>query len=148
MHGFGHAAGYGTEFAGSGLSGAPREEIVNNYYGVGSPNEHHEVASSIPDRADRLGDISEHYGDSSRLDTVSDKNDGGSSYEASNGTDGSNQFADTQTNADEISATTDTDYSSQGDDSMLSDDVGDQGFDSDGGFDSGGGDFGGYSGSF
>lgn len=33
MHGFGHAAGYGTEFTGAGFGGAPREEIVNNYYG-------------------------------------------------------------------------------------------------------------------
>ena len=46
MHGFGHATGYGDSpgffGAGSGLGGAPREEIINNYYGDSTPGEHHD----------------------------------------------------------------------------------------------------------
>ena len=33
MHGFGHAAGYGGSDLGGFGGGAPREEVVNNYYG-------------------------------------------------------------------------------------------------------------------
>ncbi len=33
MHGFGHAAGYGASDLGGFGGGAPREEVVNNYYG-------------------------------------------------------------------------------------------------------------------
>lgn len=33
MHGFGHAAGYGAADLGGFGGGAPREEVVNNYYG-------------------------------------------------------------------------------------------------------------------
>ncbi len=129
MHGFGHSAGYGTEFAGSGFGSAPREEIVNNYYLYASPHEHQGDTSSMSDRRD----------DSSGLN-ASD-NDGGRFHDASYVTDGKDQ------SADDVSGTSDTDYPAQGDDSMLSDDVGDQGSDSDGGFDSGG-DFGGDSSSF
>ena len=47
MHGFGHATGYGDSpgFFGAGSSlggGAPREEIVNNYYGDSTSGEHHD----------------------------------------------------------------------------------------------------------
>jgi uncharacterized protein len=105
MHGFGHAAGYGTDFGGSG--GGRPGEIINNYYEGDSPREHGGDAGS-------------------RLD------------EASYVTDGSNQQGDEITNADDLSGTGDTDYSSQGDDSMLSDSVG-----GDSGGDFGGGDFGG-----
>lgn len=46
MHGFGHATGYGDApgFFGGGAGmggGAPREEIINNYYGDASPGEQH-----------------------------------------------------------------------------------------------------------
>jgi hypothetical protein len=56
MHGFGHAAGYGTEFAQAGGFGAggPREEVINNYYGGAAPGEgatqtagEHSTASSL-----------------------------------------------------------------------------------------------------
>jgi hypothetical protein len=133
MHGFGHAAGYGTEFVGpgygaAGFGGEPREEIVNNYYGDASPHEHGGEASSVVDRHD----------DSSLYNTASDTNDGGRFQDASYVTD---RQGDANTNADDLSGTTGSDYSEQGDDSMLADDVGDQG--SDGGFDSGGDDSGG-----
>jgi hypothetical protein len=135
MHGFGHSAGYGTEFAGSGFGGAPREEIVNNYYGDASPHEHHEDASSVADRRD---DVSDRHDDSSGFDHAPDANDGARFKDASYVTDGTDSSANAGANADDVSGTGDTDYSGQGDDSMLSDDVGDQGSDSDGGFDSGG----------
>ena len=47
MHGFGHAAGYGSEFGGSqGFGGALREEGINNYYGDSAGEEHHTGMSS------------------------------------------------------------------------------------------------------
>jgi hypothetical protein len=128
MHGFGHAAGYGTEFGGSdyesaGFGGAPREEIVNNYYGDASPRD-----------SDRQTDSSQSWGDDSRL------------HDASYVTDGRDNSGDTS--ADDLSGTGDSDYSAQGDDSMLADDVGDQGSDDFGGDDSGGDFDGGDSGGF
>lgn len=51
MHGFGgnHGGGYGFE---SGGGGAPREEIINNYYGDSNPHEHtgSNLGSDIEDR--------------------------------------------------------------------------------------------------
>jgi hypothetical protein len=150
MHGFGHAAGYGTEFVGpgfgnAGFGGAPREEIVNNYYGDASPREHggdfgsggegrHEVISDHPEHSD-------HATDSSQFSSASDTNGGGNLHDASYVTSGGDQSGDDATNADDLSGTGSSDCSAQGDDSMLSDDVGDQ---DSGGFDSGG-DFGGDS---
>jgi uncharacterized protein len=130
MHGFGHAAGYGTEFGGpgyesAGFGGAPREEIVNNYYGDASPRD----AGS-----DRRDDVSDRQTDSSQ------SGDDSRLHDASYVTDGRDNSGD-DTNADDLSGTADSDYSAQGDDSMLADDVGDQGSDDFGGDDSGG-DFG------
>jgi hypothetical protein len=143
MHGFGHAAGYGTEFGGSGfgnagLDGQRPEEIVNNYYGDASPHEHSgDTAAGIDRPADWSPSGSSSDAGSPQL------------HDASYVTDGSDLSTDPGNDADDLSGTADTDYSASGDDSMLSDDVGsdDQasdgglgGDDSGGGFDSGGGD--------
>jgi hypothetical protein len=150
MHGFGHAAGYGTEFVGpgfgsAGFGGEPREEIVNNYYGDATPHEH------SGDTSDRLADSSSQFGN------AADLGDGTRLHDASYVTD---QQGDADTHADDLSGTSDsdsgTDYSAEGDDSMLSDDVSDPGSGSDfssgaddsgGDFDSGG-DYGGGGGGF
>jgi hypothetical protein len=149
MHGFGHAAGYGTEFVapgsgaagfGGGFEGAPREEIVNNYYGNASPQEHGGYFAGGRDT------ISDHPTDASQLNTASDGNDGGRLQDAS-------YVADTpggaSMDADALSGTAGSDYSADADDSMLADDVGsDPGSDSspDGGFDGGGDDSSGFDG--
>jgi len=144
MHGFGHAAGEGTEFGGpgyepAGFGGRP-EEIVNNYYGDAAPHEHGgDVSSGVHEQhSDYTG-----HGDGSQFNNASDVSDGGALRDASyvRATP-----ADSDTSADDVSGTTDSDYSSAGDDSMLADDVGgdqDSGGDDSGGFDSGGGDDGG-----
>jgi hypothetical protein len=138
MHGFGHAAGYGTEFAGEGIGGgfggAPREEIVNNYYGDASAQER---GGEI---GDRRGEGSDRQTDGSQFSNSGDTSSDGRFRDASYGNDGTDQ---TGTNADDVSGTGDTDYSSQQDDSMLADNVG--GDTDSGGFDQGGdgGDFGG-----
>ncbi|HEV2645080.1 MAG TPA: DUF2076 domain-containing protein [Acidobacteriaceae bacterium] len=107
MHGFGHGGGFGGEYGG----GRP-EEVINNYYGDSSPREHREGFAD--------GGASEFGGDrhESGLQDASFLNDG---------TD------DQITNADDLSGTANTDYSSQQDDSMLSDSVGDSGGDFGGG---------------
>jgi hypothetical protein len=136
MHGFGHVGGYGGEFGGPGIGaagfgGAPREEIVNNYYGDASAQER---SGEI---GDRRGDVSDRQADASQVGNAGD----GRFQDASYVTDGTNQ---TGTNLDDVSGTGDMDYSSQQDDSMLADNVG--GNADSGGFDSGGdsdGDFGG-----
>jgi hypothetical protein len=138
MHGFGHSAGYGTEIVGpgygaAGLGGAPREEIVNNYYGDTSPEPHGEASFGEGRRdeaSDRYADASSGAGDGARM------------HDASYVTSGADQSGDDGTNADDMDGTSGSDYSAQGDDSMLSDDVGDQVADSGGDFggDDGGGD--------
>jgi len=138
MHGFGHAAGYGSEFAGPGFGAAAYgqrpEEIVNNYYGDVSPHEHTgDIASTGVDRRD---DLSGHPQDLSQLRNTSDSGDGGRLQDASYVTANADD-----SNADDLSGTTDSDYSASPDDSMLADDVGsdqDSGGDDSGGFDSGG----------
>jgi hypothetical protein len=143
MHGFGHAAGYGSEFGGpgfgaagyegAGFGGAPREEIVNNYYGDAKPEEHGRDASYD----------TQNYGTDGSTDRISDRPaDGGDGrfQDASYVTD---QQSGADTNADDLSGTAGSDYSEQGDDSMLSDDVGGDAGSDGGGFDSGGDDSGG-----
>ena len=143
MHGFGHAAGYGTEFVapmgtglgGGGFGGEPREEIVNNYYGDANPGG--------GDAGNRRDDVSDR-GDLAQFGSGNDAGEG--LHDASYGTDGTGQSLDGGANADDGSGNGGWDDSAQGDDSTLSDDASDQG--SDAGFDSGG-DFGGDdSGSF
>jgi hypothetical protein len=131
MHGFGHAAGYGGEFGGPGFGevgygGAPREEIVNNYYGDASAQQ-------------RGGEVSDRQGDLSQFGNAGEMNNDGRLQDATYVNDGADQAG---TNPDDVSGTGDTDYSAQQDDSMLADNVGGDG--DNGSFDSGdGGDFGG-----
>jgi hypothetical protein len=135
MHGFGHAAGYGTEFAGPGYesaSGRP-EEIVNNYYGDAASHEHGGDLAS-----DRRDDHAAHD-NGSQFDNARDESGAGTLHDPSYVT---TKPDNSGTGADDVSGTTDSDYSATGDDSMLADDTGgDQG--SDGGYDSGGDDSGG-----
>jgi hypothetical protein len=140
MHGFGHSAGYGEGLGGFGGSvGGRPEEVINNYYGDASPHEH--GGDSVSDVHERQEGFTDHPADSSQVSTASDAGDGAklqdASYAPANPDDGG-------ANADDLSGTADTDYSANADDSMLSDDVGDdQGFDSgdDSGGDDSGGDF-------
>ena len=158
MHGFGHASGYGTEFAGQGPGhgggGGRPEEIVNNYYGDATGHEHAGgLSSSVQERH---ADLSDQHTDGSQFDTASDVGDGARLHDASSVTD---PASDGDTAADDLTGTADSDYAANADDSMLADDVGggDQGSgdgsdsggddsgssDSGGDFDSGGGDDGG-----
>jgi hypothetical protein len=130
MHGFGHEAGYGPGFGGGGFEGGGRpEEVINNYYGDSGPHEHGGDAAS--GRDDRSSGFYDPSSDASR----SDASDSGKAHDAAGS---SSDSGGTTTNADDLSGTAGTDYSSDGDDSMLSDDVGDQGGDDSGGDDSGG----------
>ena len=116
MHGFGHASGYGNEFAGQGAGfvggGGRPEEIVNNYYGDATGHEH-------------AGGLS---------GTASDVGDGARLSDASSVTGTPN---DVDTHADDLTGTADSAYSANADDSMLADDVGGGDQDSGGGFDPG-----------
>lgn len=131
MHGFGHAAGYGAEFGGAGLGAGRPEEVVNNYHGDASAHEH----STTPGLLDRSGDVADRRTDSAQSGGAADTSDGAKVQDSSYGTD----LADQLGNADDLSGTEGTDYSSQGDDSMLSDDIGEGRAGSDSGDDSGGG---------
>src|SRR5271154_6455967 len=76
MHGFGHAAGYGQDFGGpgyesTGFGGAPREEIVNNYYGDASPRD----SDRRDDVSDRQTDSSQSWGGDTRLHDASNVTD-------------------------------------------------------------------------
>jgi hypothetical protein len=133
MHGFGHSAGYGG-FGGVGDFGgsAPREEIVNNYYGDAAPGtehaghaEHSDFLSQSSDSGssvDRSGDSSSRFSDAVYRD---DSNAGVADAPSGNDDLGADAGAnDPSTYADDSS--TYTDDSGGGDDG--------------GGFDSGGGD--------
>jgi len=117
MHGFGHAAGYGPELGGSGFGGGRPEEVVSNYHGDTSAHEHG-TASGLLDRG---GDVEDRKTDSAQLSSAADASGVARVPDSSYGTDPADQLGD----ADDLSGTEGTDYSSQGDDSMLSDDVGD-----------------------
>jgi uncharacterized protein len=138
MHGFGHASGYGTEFAGQGpgfVGGGGRpEEVVNNYYGDSAGHERAGgLSSSSPERHDTFSD---QHTDESQLGTASDVGEGARLHDVSSVTDpGSGD-----TNSDDLTGTADSDYSANADDSMLADDVGDGDQGSGDGFDSGGDD--------
>jgi uncharacterized protein len=119
MHGFGHAAGYGSEFG--GIGGGRPEEVINNYYGDAGPNEHGGEGSRGEERRE----------DGAQFGNASDTNDGAKFQDASYGP---NETGNDGESSDDLSGTSDTDYSSQGDDSMLADNV------EDGGGDFGGGD--------
>ena len=131
MHGFGHAAGYGSGFDG-GFSGGRPEEVINNYYGDSAQHEHRDSSG---------GDDRNFYdpsSDASRSDVGSASSERESLHDTS-----SNSAQNDGVSADDLSGTAGSDYSSDGDDTMLADDVGDGQQDYDGGFDSGGDDTGG-----
>ncbi len=117
MHGFGHVAGYGPELDGSGFGGGRPEEVVSNYHGDTSAHKHG-AASGLLDRG---GDVEDRKTDSVQLSSAADASNVARVPDSSYGTDPADQLG----NADDLSGTEGTDYSSQGDDSMLSDDVGD-----------------------
>lgn len=127
MHGFGHAAGYGSEFGGAGLGAGRPEGVVNNHSGDASAQEHGTTSGLL----DRSGDIPDRKTESAQLGGAADASEGAKVRDSSYGSDQSG-------NADELSGTEGTDYSSQGDDSMLSDDIGGGDTGSDSGDDSGG----------
>ena len=81
MHGFGgHPGGQG--FGDFGGGGAPREEIVNNYYGDSSSGEHHE-----PGRDFAANDVEDRRNDSQNI-VDTDQNDSSDSYDAGSSDDG------------------------------------------------------------
>ena len=131
MHGFGHAAGYGAEFGGAGLGAGRPEEVVNNHSGDASAHDHGTTTSLL----DRSGNVADQKIDSAQSRGAADASGGAKIQDSSFGT----NPADQSGNADDLSGTEGTDYSSQGDDSMLSDDIGDGDTGSDSGNDSGGG---------
>jgi len=81
MHGFGHSAGYGSNFG-----DVERPEVINNYYG-GDSAQHEHTGSLSPDIEDRRGE--------SRFSQAVDNNDHGNDLMSSD-SDGndSNNFAD------------------------------------------------------
>lgn len=81
MHGFGHAAGYGSNLGGFGDD---RPEIVNNYYGDSGEREHEGHLS--PDIEDRRGE--------STFSQAVDKNDHGNSLMDDGSSDTADNFAD------------------------------------------------------
>lgn len=126
MHGFGHSAGYG-----SGFDGGRPQEVINNYYGDSAGHEHKESG----------GDDRNFYNPSSDA-SRSDSRDASSNQESLHSA-SSEDRDNGGTSADDLSGTTGSDYSADGDDSMLSDDVGGDQQDFDGSYDSGGDDMGG-----
>lgn len=123
MHGFGHSAGYGSDFGGGFGGGAPREEIVNNYYGDSGSGGEHQHGSSF------LGDTQTATGDVPSQDNLS-------GFEDTSGS-GASHFADSPDVAG-TGDSTDSDTSDQTDDSSGYDDSGSSDFDSGAGDDSGG----------
>ena len=92
MHGFGgHSGGFGggSSFGSFGGGDAPREEIVNNYYGDASPSEHnnHGFADTNSDIEDRTGDNSANDFADTSDDDVSSSDD--SSFDDSSNDDSS-----------------------------------------------------------
>jgi hypothetical protein len=142
FHGFGHAAGYGSEFApmGGGFGGGPREEVINNYYGDAAPGHEH------GGQADNLsGFDTPATRDAAGHDAGSGDSASGFDSPSPNFMDPNNSgFDDSTANADDLQGFDDLrsgDDSGSGDDSSGFDDSAsfDSG-DSGGGFDSGGGD--------
>jgi hypothetical protein len=107
MHGFGHSAGYGSGFGSFGESDRP--EIVNNYYGDGSPG--HEGAGHLsPDIEDRRGE--------SAFSQAVDNNDHGDNFMDTDSTDDTaDNFAD-DSSLDDGSDFSDS-FDSGGDDSSF-----------------------------
>lgn len=105
MHGFGHSAGYGSNFG-----DMERPEVINNYYGESA---HHENASSLsPDIEDRRGE--------SRFSQAVDNNDHGDSLMSNdNSGDDSNSFADDTSSFDDSSDFSSDFDSGGGDDSSF-----------------------------
>jgi len=122
MHGFGHAAGYGSGFGGVGdFGGAGRpEEIVNNYYGS--------AGSEHGERAEHTDYLSSGVGDPDRSDRGLDSRFSDAAYREPE-----REGLDTSASRDDYGVDSNVDTGS-GD---LSDNSGD--FDSGGGDDSGGG---------
>ena len=145
MHGFGHATGYGTEFAGGGAGGGRPEQVINNYYGDSGSN--HEPLGGDPAQG-----YHEHSGASGA--DAGQSNDGSNAVDTGGYNDatyaaGDGGANDTLSDTDSLNEPLNDaaeDYAG-GDDSVLADDVGDQdasGDDSgDFGGDDSGGDFGG-----
>jgi uncharacterized protein len=111
MHGFGHAAGYGYEpgFGGGGFPGgefggaAPREEIVNNYYGDASPRSGGEHGDSYPegkwDDSSRSADAG-HGHDGSDVSDASVAAEDRYTGEAGGGSDTGDSYADDSSSFD------------------------------------------------
>lgn len=91
MHGFGNAAGYGSENLGGFGGGQPREEVINNYYGEsGNRDSGRDVAgnSDFDSAADNNGSLSPDLED--RRDAPSaDQDDSNSFADDGNSDDGS-----------------------------------------------------------
>jgi hypothetical protein len=104
MHGFGHSAGYGSNFGDT-----ERPEIINNYYGDSAQHEH--ASNLSPDIEDRRGE--------SRFSQAVDDNDHGDSLMSSddNGSD-TNNFSDNSSFDDSSDFSSDFD-SGGGDDSSF-----------------------------
>ena len=142
MHGFGHAAGYGTEFSGGGFGsgqGRPEEIINNNYYGDSGSN--HEPLGGDPAQGFHEHSSASDSGTGDHANAIDRGGFNDAAYAAGDG--GAN---DTLTNPDGVGgAISDPagDYTG-GDDSQLADDIGEQDdSDDDFGGDDSGGDFGG-----
>jgi hypothetical protein len=101
MHGFGHSAGYGSNFGDS-----ERPEIINNYYGDSAQHEHSNNLS--PDIEDRRGE--------SRFSQAVDNNDHGEGLMSSDND--TNNFADDSSFDDSSDSSSDFD-SGGGDDSSF-----------------------------
>jgi hypothetical protein len=102
MHGFGHSAGYGSNFG-----DMERPEVINNYYGDSA---HHENTSSLsPDIEDRRGE--------SRFSQAVDNNDHGDSLMSNDDSgNGSNSFADDASSSFDDSSDFSSDFDSGGSD--------------------------------
>ncbi len=126
MHGFGGGGGMGSGLGGFG-GGAPREEVINNYYGDSGGQGGHEGRSddsgfyNPSDDASREGlgsDVEDRRG-------FADSGSGGDDFSASNGGDdlavgGSDDYAGGDTSSDDGSGFNSGDSFGGGDDSSFS----------------------------
>jgi len=102
MHGFGHAAGYG-----SNLGDIDRPEVINNYYGDDDAREHEHLSPDIEDRR----------GESAFSRAVDDNDHGDKLMQTDNfegDTDDTNNFSDDSSDFSDSS-----DFDSGGDDNSF-----------------------------
>ena len=97
VHGFEHNGGQSMGNFGGGQ--APREEIINNYYGDSSPSEHHSDHLS-PDIEDRRNDTRQFAGSGSDNTPVQDDDNNDFADNTPAQDDDNNDFADTSSNDD------------------------------------------------